>query len=54
MKNKSRKLGQNSYKKMNCKYCGNVCLRVDFKATAITCFRCVNKLVDGQRLDLNK
>jgi len=51
---KPRKLGENSFKQMACKYCGEICPRVDQKATAVTCFRCVNKLVDGQVLEIKK
>tara|TARA_Y100000389_G_C17463368_1_gene523462 strand:+ start:1756 stop:1926 length:171 start_codon:yes stop_codon:yes gene_type:complete len=53
-KPQGRKLGGNSFKKMNCKYCGAECPRVDIKATAVTCFRCVNKLVDGENLEIKK
>jgi hypothetical protein len=42
------------YKKMPCKYCDSVVDRVDCNATAVTCFRCVNKLADGVNLDDSK
>ena len=42
------------YKKMQCKYCDEICQRVDEKATAITCSLCVSKLVNGQTLELRK
>ena len=40
------------FKKLACKYCGSICDRVDAKADAITCFRCVNKMMRGEVLDL--
>jgi ribosomal protein S27E len=42
------------YKKMQCKYCEEYCLRVDEKATAVTCSVCVSKLVAGKILELRK
>jgi hypothetical protein len=42
------------YKKMQCKYCTEICQRVDEKATAITCSECVSKLVAGQVLEIRK
>ena len=39
------------YKKLACKYCGSICERVDANATAITCSRCVSKLVNGDVLE---
>jgi ribosomal protein S27E len=42
------------YKKMQCKYCEEICQRVDEKATAVTCSICVSKLVSGQTLELRK
>lgn len=42
------------YKKLQCKYCDNVCQRVDQKADAVTCFQCVSKLVNGHHLEIRK
>lgn len=42
------------FKKMQCKYCDNVSNRVDEKATAITCWQCTSKLVNGQVLEIRK
>ncbi len=40
------------FKKLACKYCGSICERVDSNADAITCFRCVNKMMRGEVLEL--
>ena len=42
------------YKKLQCKYCDEICQRVDAKATAVTCWKCTSKLVHGQHLELRK
>lgn len=42
------------YKRLQCKYCDTVCERVDEKATAITCWECTSKLVNGHVLELRK
>ena len=42
------------FKKLQCKYCENVSDRVDDKATAITCWECTSKLVNGQILEVRK
>lgn len=42
------------FKKLQCKYCEEICQRVDEKAEAITCYKCVSKLVNGQRLEIRK
>lgn len=42
------------FKKLQCKYCENVCERVDEKATSITCWQCTSKLVNGQVLEIRK
>ena len=42
------------YKKLQCKYCDNICERVDAKADAVTCYQCVSKLVNGQHLEVRK
>jgi ribosomal protein S27E len=42
------------YKKLQCKYCENVCERVDEKADAVTCWQCTSKLVSGQHLEVRK
>jgi len=40
------------YKKLQCKYCDNICQRVDINATAVTCWQCTSKLVHGQHLEV--
>jgi hypothetical protein len=42
------------YKKLQCKYCENICQRVDAKVTAVTCWQCTSKLVNGETLELRK
>lgn len=42
------------FKKLQCKYCDNVSERVDINATAITCWQCTSKLVNGQVLEIRK
>ncbi len=42
------------FKKLQCKYCENVCERVDEKADAVTCWKCTNKLVNGETLEIRK
>jgi len=42
------------FKKLQCKYCEEICERVDEKATAVTCSLCVSKLVNGQQLEIRK
>ena len=42
------------FKKLQCKYCEEICQRVDEKAEAITCYICVSKLVNGQQLEIRK
>lgn len=42
------------YKTLQCKYCENICERVDLKATAITCWKCTQRLVNGEYLELRK
>jgi hypothetical protein len=42
------------FKKLQCKYCDNICERVDNNATAITCWQCTSKLVNGKVLELRK
>ena len=46
--------GPRGYKKLQCKYCDTICERVDEKATAITCSKCVQKLVNGLPLESRK
>lgn len=46
--------GPRGYKKLQCKYCDTICEKVDNKATAITCSVCVQKLVNGQHLEVRK
>lgn len=42
------------YKQLQCKYCDNISDRVDVKADAITCWKCTQKLVGGQHLEVRK
>jgi hypothetical protein len=42
------------YKKLQCKYCEEYCMKVDERADAVTCWRCTIKLADGHRLELRK
>ena len=42
------------FKRLQCKYCDNVSERVDAKATAITCWECTSKLVNGKHLEVRK
>lgn len=42
------------FKKMQCKYCDIVSERVDQNATAITCWKCTSKLVNGEILEVRK
>ena len=54
MKNSKSSQPPKGYKRMQCKYCEEICQRVDEKATAITCSKCVTKLVAGQTLEIRK
>lgn len=49
---KSKK--QTGFKEMQCKYCDNICTRVDAEATAVTCSKCVHKLCEGEHLEVRK
>jgi ribosomal protein S27E len=42
------------FKKLQCKYCDNVCERVDSNATAVTCWKCTQRLVNGEKLEIKK
>jgi len=42
------------FKKLQCKYCDEICQKVDANATAVTCYKCVSKLVNGQVLEIKK
>jgi ribosomal protein S27E len=42
------------FKKLKCKFCDNVSDRVDNNATAITCWQCTQKLVNGEHLEVSK
>jgi ribosomal protein S27E len=48
---KSKKTPPSGYKKMQCKYCDTICERVDNKATAVTCWKCTQTLVNGGHLE---
>lgn len=54
MKNSKSSMTPKGYKKMQCKYCDEFCQRVDEKATAVTCWKCTSKLVNGQTLEIRK
>jgi len=51
---KSKLKKQTGFKSLQCKYCFNVCKRVDINATSVTCSKCVHKLCEGQILELRK
>ena len=53
-KNTKSSTSPKGFKKLQCKYCDEICNRVDEKATAITCYKCVSKLVHGQQLEIRK
>ncbi len=42
------------FKKLQCKYCDEICQKVDVNVTAVTCYKCVSKLVNGQVLEIRK
>lgn len=42
------------FKKLQCKYCDNVCERVDSNATSVTCWKCTQRLVNGEKLEIKK
>jgi hypothetical protein len=42
------------FKKLQCKYCTNVPDRVDINATAVTCWKCTQQLVNGEKLEIRK
>jgi ribosomal protein S27E len=52
MKKTVKKIPPAGYKILQCKYCGNDVDRVDSRSTAVTCYRCVNRMVDGEILEL--
>ncbi len=52
-KNKVTK-NKHGYQKMQCKYCDRISERVDANATAVTCWKCTNDLVNGKILELRK
>lgn len=54
MKKTKRDSFAKGFKKLQCKYCDTVCDRVDVNATAITCWKCTTKLVNGEILELRK
>ena len=54
MKSSKSGMPPKGYKRLQCKYCENICQRVDEKATAITCSECTSKLVNGQALEIRK
>jgi hypothetical protein len=42
------------YQILQCKYCDNVCDRVDINADAITCSVCVQRMTEGKILEPRK
>ena len=54
----AKKLGNKTtvrgYKKLQCKYCDNICERVDINADAITCSVCVQRMTEGVVLEPRK
>ena len=54
----AKKLGSKTtvrgYKKLQCKYCVNICERVDINADAITCSVCVQRMTEGVVLEPRK
>ena len=51
---KSKKQLPKGFKRLQCKYCDVVSERVDVNATAVTCWRCTQKLVNGEHLEIRK
>jgi ribosomal protein S27E len=51
---KTKTMQPKGFKKLQCKYCDRVCERVDNNATAITCWQCTQKLVNGETLEIRK
>ena len=51
---KSKTPSLKGFKQLQCKYCDHVCDRIDMNATAVTCFKCISKLVNGQHLEIRK
>ena len=51
---KSKRQPAKGFKRLQCKYCDVVSERVDVNATAVTCWQCTQKLVDGQTLEIRK
>jgi hypothetical protein len=51
---KSKTTHIKGFKRLQCKYCDHVCERVDEKADAVTCYKCVSKLVNGEHLEIRK
>lgn len=45
---------QRGFKKLQCKYCDNICERVDNNATSVTCWKCTQRLVNGEKLEIKK
>jgi len=42
------------YKRLQCKYCDDICERVDVNADAITCSVCVQRMTEGVILEPRK
>jgi ribosomal protein S27E len=54
MKDRKEKNKIKGFKQMQCKYCEEISPRVDENATAVTCWKCTMKLVNGETLELRK
>ena len=52
-KTKTRSVAK-GFKRLQCKYCDNVSERVDENATAVTCWQCTQRLVNGETLEIRK
>lgn len=48
LKDKVKSRIQKTFKKLNCKECGEPVDKVDYQATAVTCWKCVIKLSNGK------
>lgn len=48
LKDKIKSRIQKTFKRLNCKECGEPVDKVDYQATAVTCWKCVIKLSNGK------
>jgi ribosomal protein S27E len=54
MARKSKRKKQTGFVEMQCKYCDNICPRVDAEAKSVTCSKCVHRLCEGEILEVRK